>query len=82
MYDVMLSCWAWAAASPNSRKMTLNSKILCKLLQKLNCSGMLVFHFPPFDFSLNNGIDIIFSKVAFSGLCRNGANVFDMSTTK
>ena len=61
--------------------MTLNSKILCKLLQKLSCSAMLVFYFPPFDFSLH-GIVIIFSKDAFCSLFHNGAKGFDMSMTK
>ena len=79
LYDVMLPCLA--ASNPNIRKMTVNSNILYKILPKLKRSAMIVFHFPPFDFSLN-GIDIIFSMDAFTGVCRIGARVFDMSTIK
>ena len=79
LYDVMLPCLA--ASNANSRKMTVNSNILYKILPKLTRSEMIVFNFQPFDFSLN-GIDITFSMDAFTGICRIGAKVFDMSTIK
>ena len=44
VYDVMMPCLA--VSNPKSRKITVDSNILYKLLQKLKFSAVIVFHFP------------------------------------